>query len=130
MGIDAGDLFGRGQEDVVITNLAGRCRLYLCQRERWIKDRSYESGIALATRRSTGFGVAMLDYDNDGRLDLLMVNGGVTVVERHGKDRLPLGNPNFCFVAMATGLLEAFHQSCRSCLFPLGGTVAARRSAI
>jgi len=66
MGIDAGDLFGRSQEDVVITNLAGQYAYIYGNGKDGFEDRSYETGIAMATRRYTGFGVAMLDYDNDG----------------------------------------------------------------
>jgi hypothetical protein len=40
----------------------------------------------------TGFGTAWLDFDNDGRLDLLSVNGAVQVIEslRQAGDPLPL----------------------------------------
>ncbi|MGB2666348.1 MAG: CRTAC1 family protein [Candidatus Acidiferrum sp.] len=108
MGIDAGDLFGRGQEDVVITNLAGQYAYIYANGKGGFEDRSYESGIALATRRSTGFGVAMLDYDNDGRLDLLMVNGGVTIIEEQARkgSTYPLGQSKLLFRGNGDGTFE------------------------
>ncbi|MGC1416677.1 MAG: CRTAC1 family protein [Candidatus Acidiferrum sp.] len=109
MGIDAGDLFGHGREDLVITNLAGQyAYLYANEGKGGFEDRSYESGIALATRRSTGFGVALLDYDNDGWLDILMVNGGVTAIEEQVRKGsiYPLGQPNLLFHGDGSGRFE------------------------
>jgi len=48
------------------------------------------AGLALPTWNFTGFGAAWLDYDNDGRLDLLQVNGAVKVLEEQRGERLPL----------------------------------------
>ena len=48
-------------------------------------------GMGLASLGFTGFGTAWLDFDNDGRLDLLSVNGAVQVIEslRQAGDPLP-----------------------------------------
>ncbi len=90
MGVEAGDLMGRGFEDLVVTNLAGQyAYIYANNGKGSFEDQSYESGVASATRRSTGFGVGMLDYDNDGWLDLLMVNGGVTMIEEQARKGSP-----------------------------------------
>jgi len=50
---------------------------------------SFASGLALATRRSTGFSVGMFDYDNDGALDLFIVNGAVRIVEEQARKGSP-----------------------------------------
>jgi enediyne biosynthesis protein E4 len=90
MGVDAGDVLGRGVEDLVILNLAGQyADLYANNGKGWFNDKSYESGIALLTHRSTGFGLGMFDYDNDGWLDLLMVNGSVTLIEEQARKGSP-----------------------------------------
>jgi enediyne biosynthesis protein E4 len=90
MGVDAGDVLGRGLEDLVVLNLAGQyADLYANNGKGWFDDKSYESGIALVTRRSTGFGLGMFDYDNDGWLDLLMVNGSVTLIEEQARKGSP-----------------------------------------
>jgi hypothetical protein len=50
-------------------------------------------------RRFTGFGTSFFDYDNDGWLDLLVVNGAVQLLPdliRKG-DPFPLGQPNQLF---------------------------------
>lgn len=108
MGIDAGDLLGRGQEDVVITNLTGQYAYIYANGKGGFEDRSYESGIALDTRRYTGFGVAMLDYDNDGWLDLMMVNGGVTRIEEQARkgSTYPLAQTNLLFHGKGNGRFE------------------------
>jgi len=90
MGVDAGDVLGRGFEDLVVTNLTGEYTdLYSNNGKGWFDDISYESGIAAATRRYTGFGVGLLDYDNDGRLDLLIVNGGIKSIEEQARNGSP-----------------------------------------
>jgi enediyne biosynthesis protein E4 len=109
MGVDAGDLMGRGFEDLVVTNLTGEyADLYANNGKGWFDDVSYESGIALETRRYTGFGVSMVDYDNDGWLDLLIVNGAVKSIEEQArKGRLyPLGQSNLLLHNNGNGRFE------------------------
>jgi enediyne biosynthesis protein E4 len=109
MGVDAGDLFGRGYEDLVVTNLTGQyAYVYANNGKGWFDDRSFETGVALATRRYTGFGVNMLDYDNDGYLDLLMVNGGVTLIEEQVRkgNPYPLAQSNLLFHNNVKGKFE------------------------
>jgi enediyne biosynthesis protein E4 len=90
MGVDAGDLLGRGFEDLVVTNLTGQyADLYANNGKGWFDERSSEAGIAFATHRYTGFGLGMFDYDNDGWLDLLMVNGSVTLIEEQARKGRP-----------------------------------------
>jgi hypothetical protein len=88
MGTDAADYDGDGLLDLIVTNhefettslyrnLGGRLFAYV----------TGESGIAAPTRPFVGFGVVFTDYDNDGALDLAMVNGHVldnTALQRQG----------------------------------------------
>jgi hypothetical protein len=109
MGVDAGDLLGRGMEDLVVTNLTGEyADFYLNNGKGWFDDASYESGVALATRQYTGFGMGMLDYDNDGKLDLLIVNGAVKTIEEQARqgNRYPLGQPNLLLHNLGNGHFE------------------------
>lgn len=86
MGVDAGDLLGHGFEDLVVPTLTGQhADLFSNDGKGLFDDVSYESGVAQATRRFTGFGVGMLDYDNDGSLDLFIVNGAVTIIEEQAR---------------------------------------------
>jgi len=86
MGVDAGDLLGHGFEDLVVPTLAGQyAELYSNDGKGSFDDMSYQSGIALATRRYTGFSVGMVDYDNDGWLDLFFVNGAIRRIEEQAQ---------------------------------------------
>ena len=82
MGVDAGDLLGHGFEDLAVATMTGEhADLYSNDGKGLFDDMSYESGIAAATRRYTGFGMGMLDYDNDGWLDLFLACGAVRRIE-------------------------------------------------
>jgi hypothetical protein len=109
MGVDAGDLTGRGFEDLVVTNLTGEyADLYANNGKGWFDDVSQASGLALETRRYTGFGVSMLDYDNDGSLDLVMVNGAVKSIEEQARkgSMYPLGQSNLLLHNNGKGRFE------------------------
>jgi hypothetical protein len=51
--------------------------LFLNQGSQLFSDATIRSGIGPATRPYVGFGVVLFDYDNDGRLDVSIVNGNV-----------------------------------------------------
>jgi enediyne biosynthesis protein E4 len=93
MGVDAGDFDDDGDEDLFVTELTGEgSNLYVNDGSGVFEDRSTLSGLGPASLGFTGFGTAWLDFDNDGRLDLLAVNGAVQVIEslRQAGDPLPL----------------------------------------
>jgi len=97
MGVDAGDLLGHGVEDLVMATISGQhADLYANDGKGWFDDLSYQSGLAPATRRYTGFSIGMLDYDNDGWLDLLIVNGAVRAIEEQARkgSPYPYAEPN------------------------------------
>ena len=76
MGVDAGDADNDGDEDLVITELTGQgITFYVNDGTGVFDERSALSGLRLASLRYTGFGTAWFDYDNDGQLDILAVNG-------------------------------------------------------
>ena len=100
MGVDAGDFDGDGDDDVFLTHLAEETNtLYVNVGNGFFEDRTIEAGLHSPSLRYTGFGTAWFDYDNDGWLDLLALNGAVRIQEhqaRHG-DPYPLGQPNQLF---------------------------------
>jgi len=53
------------------------------------EERGVPSGLARMTSAGTGFGAAWFDFDNDGRLDLLTVNGAVQAIEALARVRDP-----------------------------------------
>jgi enediyne biosynthesis protein E4 len=79
MGVDAGDFDEDGDDDVFVGELTGQgADLYVNDGSGVFVEGSAQAGIRLRTLPFTAFGVAWLDADNDGRLDLAIANGAVT----------------------------------------------------
>src|SRR5262249_6329447 len=77
MGTAAGDSDGDGHQDLVKTNfIADTPNLYRNSGAGLFSDWVHLAGLAMNTKL-LGWGVGLLDYDNDGLLDLFMVNGHV-----------------------------------------------------
>jgi hypothetical protein len=100
MGVDAGDFDGSGTDDIFVTHLMDETNtLFTNAGAAVFEDRTREAGLGTPGRRFTGFGTSFFDYDNDGWLDLLVVNGAVQLLPeliRKG-DPFPLGQPNQLF---------------------------------
>ena len=100
MGVDAADFDGNGTDDVFVTHLMEETNtLFTNLGQATFEDRTREAGVAMPGRRFTGFGTLFFDYDNDGWLDLLIVNGAVQLLPellRKG-DPFPLGQPKQLF---------------------------------
>ncbi len=93
MGVDAGDFDADGDEDIFLTHLSGETNtLYVNDGTGMFEDRSTETGAAIGTLPFTSFGTSWIDYDNDGWLDLFIVNGAVRILEplAEAGDKYPL----------------------------------------
>jgi hypothetical protein len=78
MGTAFGDFAGTGRLGLIVTNHETEMHsLFLNQGAQLFSDATIRSGIGPATRPYVGFGVVFFDYDNDGRLDVSIVNGNV-----------------------------------------------------
>lgn len=78
MGTAAGDLDRDGLIDLVVTNFYGESTTFFRNLgEGFCADATAEIGLAVASRRLLGFGVALFDANNDGHLDLASANGHV-----------------------------------------------------
>ena len=78
MGIAAGDYENNGLVDFVVTDFGDDYKvLYHNDGDASFSDVSYKAGIAQITIPFVGWGDGFLDYDNDGWLDIFMVNGHV-----------------------------------------------------
>jgi hypothetical protein len=76
MGVDAGDYNGDGRPDFVVTNFNDEYHaLYINSQTFPFADWTRESGLAGFTKTLVGWGVHFIDYNNDGNLDLILVNG-------------------------------------------------------
>ncbi|HET7694764.1 MAG TPA: VCBS repeat-containing protein, partial [Vicinamibacterales bacterium] len=77
MGVAVGDYDRNGSMDVFKTNFAGdTSTLYANSGQGVCEDRTFAAGLGVNTRW-LGWGAAFADFDNDGWLDLLSVNGHV-----------------------------------------------------
>ena len=88
MGTEFADYNGDGRLDLVVTNHEFETHsLFRNDGKGLFTDATVEGGLGPATLPHVGFGVVFLDFDNDGRQDLSIVNGHVidnTAVFRPG----------------------------------------------
>lgn len=78
MGIAVGDYLHNGLPSLYVTNFADEYNTLYRNDGKWnFHDISYRSGVALPSLSLVKWGVAFLDVDNDGWLDLIAVNGHV-----------------------------------------------------
>jgi hypothetical protein len=106
MGVDAGDFDNDGDEDIVVTEQTGEGHnLYVNDGHGAFEDQSARSGLASASLGFTGFGAAWFDFDNDGWLDLLTVNGAVQTIQAlaQAHDPLPLHQRKQLFRNLGNG---------------------------
>ncbi|MGB0135581.1 CRTAC1 family protein [Dokdonella sp.] len=100
MGVIACDLDSDGDDDLFMTHLSGDTNTtYINDGQGFFADGSAGSGLGAPSLGVTGFGVAELDYDNDGWMDIMVGNGDVRVIESEARagDPYPLRQPNQLF---------------------------------
>lgn len=100
MGVDTADFDNDGDPDLFMTHLMGETNtLYVNMGDGLFEDKTIEYGLASSSMPFTAFGTAWLDYDNDGWLDLLVLNGAVQVIESRAAtgDKFPLDQQNQLF---------------------------------
>jgi len=101
MGLDAADADGDGDLDLFLTHLVKETNtLYLNDGGGTFRDATATVGLGSASLPFTSFGTGFLDLENDGDLDLLVVNGAVTLVPElvRRNDPFPLHQPDQLFV--------------------------------
>jgi hypothetical protein len=109
MGIDAGDYDNDGDEDLFITNwLAQMNILYVNDGKGAFEDAKAASGLGPPSLAKTGFGTAWWDYDNDAWLDLVTLNGSVSIIEAQARanDPFPLKMKNQLYRNLGNGRFE------------------------
>ncbi len=93
MGVDAGDFDGDGDDDLFMTHLTRETNtLYVNDGLGLFEDRTATVGLGAPSFAYTGFGTAWFDFDNDGWLDLLTVNGAVQASHQRFAGRAAAGS--------------------------------------
>lgn len=78
MGAAFGDVDGSGRLGLIVTNHETEMHsLFMSLGGGLFSDATLRSGVGPATRPYVGFGVALVDYDNDTDVDIAIVNGHV-----------------------------------------------------
>ena len=107
MGVDSGDVDNDGDIDLFMTHLpAEGNNIYSNDGSGLFEDVSTRTGLGPSSFGHTGFGTAWVDVDNDGWLDVLVVNGAIEAIEGHPNERFPYGEPNLLFRNGGDGRFE------------------------
>ena len=100
MGVTAGDFDSDGDEDLFMTHLALETNtLYVNDGRGVFRDETNRYGLGSVSAPFTGFGSRWFDFDNDGRLDLFVAAGGVTIMEQQRGSPYPFRQTNQLFHA-------------------------------
>ena len=109
MGIAASDFDGDGDIDIFLTHLEQETNtLYVNDGAGLFEDASIRSGLGPPSLAYTGFGAGWVDYDNDGWLDVMTVNGAVVDIEslKQSGDPYPLHQTNQLFRNLGDGRFQ------------------------
>jgi hypothetical protein len=115
MGVGSADVDGDGALDLLVVNLQGETDSLFLGRRGYFIDSTASAGLGRVSRAFTRFGTGLLDFDNDGRLDLYQANGRVRRTDvTFAED--PYAEPNLLMRGAAAG---GFTE-----VLPRGGTEA------
>jgi enediyne biosynthesis protein E4 len=96
MGVHMADPDGDGDLDLLVVNLDGESDSFYRNERAFFRDDTAAVGLRTVSRPFTRFGAAMLDFDNDGLLDIYEANGRVgRQSELFSSD--PYAEPNLLF---------------------------------
>ena len=98
MGVDAADFDNDGDEDLTMTHLPREGHnIYRNDGSGLFDDWSAPSGYHAGSFGYSGWGTAWVDIDNDGWLDIAVVNGAIEPVPGPPGDPLPFAERNLLF---------------------------------
>ena len=107
MGVALGDYRHTGLPSIVISHFSDEyAALYQNQGDLTFSDVSYPSGIAASTIHYVGWGDGFFDFDNDGWVDLFIVNGHVYPQVDTGEAGARYREPGLLFLNQHNGKLK------------------------
>jgi enediyne biosynthesis protein E4 len=105
MGVHVADVDGDADQDLLIVNLDGESDSFFRNERTYFVDDTAAVGLRTITRQFTRFGLGVIDFDNDGLLDIFEANGRVGLQsERFSAD--PYAEPNVLLRGIAGGRFE------------------------
>ena len=111
MGVASDDVDDDGDSDVLVVNLEAQADSFFRNDISYFVDITAEVGLAVASRRTTRFGVVLADFDNDGYLDIYEANGRINPGDTFQD---VFAEPN----ALYRGSESVFNE-----VFPMGGVL-------
>lgn len=114
MGVAIADLDGDGDSDLLVGNLRQEADSVFLNDGAYFSDMTVRAGLGATSRAFTRFGLGLIDFDQDGRLDLYQANGRVTLAEEAGQGD-PFAESNLLFRGLPGGRFAE--------VLPRGGTL-------
>jgi hypothetical protein len=113
MGVATADVDDDGDLDLLVCNQVRESDSFFLNEGGRFRDGATSAGLRVVTRPFTRFGLGLVDFDDDGTLDLFEANGRVErQAPRYADD--PLAEPNLLLRGVAGGRFEE--------VLPRGGT--------
>ena len=107
MGVDAGDFDNDGDDDLIMTELTSQgFNLYMNDGHAMFRDVSASSGLGAFSLPYTGWGTSWFDFDNDGWLDTMAVNGTIIAQEGHRDQKFPYDQKKLLLKNLGNGRFE------------------------
>ena len=126
MGVDVADFDNSGAPGIAITNFDNEMiALYRPGRGGVYSDIALAAGVGQASRNTLGFGCLFNDFDLDGSLDLLAVNGHIDETVRNIHGNVGYAQPPHLFLNSGRGSGRTF----RDIASQVGGGFAAPKVA-
>jgi len=111
MGLAVEDIDREGDFDILVTNLTRQgSTLYRNNGKGFFDDATIDFRLAQPTYLATGFGVAWIDYDLDGWVDLFAANGAVTRLSAQRGESYPYHQRNQLFHHESEGGTRMFRE--------------------